>query len=265
MAIPLELISSGTSDTGMVREVNEDAFYENASQRLFIVADGMGGHQAGDVASGMVVEGIPPCFPTETMLPSEELDECILDSIAKVNGSIHEMAQNSPDKHGMGTTLVLLYALQNRVRVAHVGDSRAYLIRGERITQITDDHSWINQQVKAGVISKEEAEKSAHKNVILRAVGTRPTVEAELGTIDIAPMDRLLLCSDGLSNMLSPVEMWDIVTHASTLKGGARKLIEAANNAGGTDNITALLVQFVPRPRRLIDRLHWFFYRQVAR
>ncbi len=165
----------------------------------------------------------------------------------------------------MGSTLVAMHASPERVCIAHVGDSRAYLVRGERITQLTEDHSLVNAQLKAGVINPEEAAHSPNRNVIMRAVGTQPQVEADFTSLVPEPMDRILLCSDGLSGRVEPPQIWDITTQAVTLQIGVRRLIDAANQNGGPDNITAVLVQFVPRPRRFLHKLYWFFSRQVAK
>ncbi|MBE7557975.1 Stp1/IreP family PP2C-type Ser/Thr phosphatase [bacterium] len=261
MIIPLEIIAAGRTDTGRVRECNEDAYALDHARHLYLVADGMGGHQAGDVASRLLVEELPRHF---TPPFDDDVGAVLKRAVAAANAALFETARAQENRRGMGSTLVALYATPQQATLAHVGDSRAYLIRGERISQLTEDHSLVNAQLHAGLLTPEQAAASPNRNVITRAVGTHRQVEADVTTFTPEPMDRVLLCTDGLSNLVEPAQIWEIVTRAVTLGIGVRRLIEAANRAGGNDNITAVLVQFVPRPRRFLHKLYWFFSRQVA-
>lgn len=262
MAIPMEIIAHGGSDVGRSREHNEDAFLVDSEQRLYVVADGMGGHSAGEVAARLVVEELAGHFHVGE---ADEAPAALEAAVRAANAAVFQAARAESARRGMGSTVVALHADPRRVSIAHVGDSRAYLVRGERIQQLTEDHSLVNAQLQAGALTPEEAAASPHRNVILRAVGAAESVAVDVACFAPEPMDRVLLCSDGLSNLVPPAGIWEITTHAVTLRLAVRRLIEAANQAGGHDNITALIVQFVPRPRGVLHKLCWHFSRQVAK
>jgi serine/threonine protein phosphatase PrpC len=240
----------GMSDTGLKRTENEDRYYIGDAKGYCILADGMGGRLYGEVASSMAVEVLTTRI--ESQLPqslgrlerSEQaamvvnlLDEWIRDA----NRIIFERGQQDDRYQEMGTTLLVLFVLDRQIVLAHVGDSRAYRFRGGEITQLTEDHSFVNSQVKSGVLTEEEAARSHQKNIITRALGTAAKVKPDIQVLPFQPGDLFLLCSDGLSDMVPPVRMAEILGKGTSMKEIARELIAAANDAGGRDNITVVL------------------------
>jgi serine/threonine protein phosphatase PrpC len=247
----LYLIAAGHSDPGQRRLLNEDTWRiaheaETAPMwpsrgRLFVVADGMGGHAAGEVASELAVETLlaeyygPDDNPTP---PRMRLEQAILTA----NDRIYEQASAQLTQAGMGTTLVAAVLYQDRLIVANVGDSRAYLVRDGQARQITRDHSWVAEQVRAGTLSPQEAETHIYRNVVTRCLGHRPLIQIDIFDLDLQPEDAVLLCSDGLSNMVTEEQMAQVL--ATELPGTAtRRLVDLANQAGGPDNITAVVLK----------------------
>lgn len=221
--------------TGLVRKANEDALFARAP--VFAVADGMGGAQAGEVASGLAVKAFE-WFVPQTSSPEEELRRLI----TRVNGNIHELAVADPARSGMGTTLTVAVVRGKSVTLAHVGDSRAYLLRDGDLTQLTEDHSLVGEMLRSGQITSAEAEEHPQRSIITRALGVDPKIEIDTKTLDWRQDDLFLLCSDGLYSMV-PDE-----TVAAIMSGGdgvlssiTQALIEAANAAGGRDNITVVV------------------------
>lgn len=248
----METNSFGITDQGRVRSRNEDSYLKDDEVHLYVVADGMGGHAGGDVASKIAVEKIREAIVgwlsgdnTEPPKGDEPLstDETRMEAALKrANEQIFREAELKPEFRGMGTTTTGILVTNNQGTIAHVGDSRAYLLRGGVIRQITEDHSWVNEQVKAGFMTVEEARNHRLKNVITRSLGHEENVKVDLLRLDLAPGDKYLLCSDGLSNMVTDDEMNELVT-SNNGDEALQKLVDLANERGGFDNITAVLVE----------------------
>lgn len=234
------------SDIGRVRTVNEDrALVQDQPDgwALAIVADGMGGHQAGDIASAMAIEWIPQgLHPMDADLNGEQRGQRLRSAIEKANEKIFEYASERENYHGMGTTVVAVLASSESAVIAHIGDSRAYRIRGGHIEQLTEDHSLVNELVKSGQISREEAEHHPRRNVLTRALGTEPTIEVDVQEISWQSGDMLLLCSDGLSGLVDQQRILHTVLGEGDLEDKVRGLINEALAAGGDDNVTVVLM-----------------------
>ena len=233
------------TDVGIERKINQDYVYFTLKQtghlpNLFIVADGMGGHKAGDVASRYTVDEFVSLIENAT-----EKDDItvISEAVTKVNTMLLEKAKESPDYTGMGTTLVVATIKDEMLRVANVGDSRLYVIGTDGIRQITRDHSLVEEMVLAGQLSKSEARTHARKNVITRAIGVEEQVEPEMFSIDLKENSKVLMCSDGLTNMLEDAEILSIVRNNADIEDAARMLIDRANENGGKDNISVIIVE----------------------
>ncbi len=239
--------SAGRSDVGRVRSGNEDAYFADEARGVFIVADGMGGHAAGEVASQIVTEMVGPGVSQAVMegLTPAELQKVTLALIEQANRAILERADDEPEKRGMGTTLTLLTLMPEGHYLAdQVGDSRAYLLRDGELTQITRDHTVVQQQVDRGALTAEQARDHPLSHILTRALGTEEQVEADTYFDGVKPGDRFLLCSDGLSGMISDEQIKEIVsTPTDNLQEIADALVDAANQAGGMDNITALVIE----------------------
>lgn len=245
---------TGLSDPGMVRSHNEDSISQVPDHGLVILADGMGGYNAGEVASGIAVSLISAEMK-QTLNRQDAwragsgggkpLAESILrDQVKRANASVFRAAQSQPQYAGMGTTLVVALFFDNRVAVAHIGDSRTYRLRGDQFTQITRDHSLLQEQIDSGMITKEEARLSQHKNLVTRALGIDPDVEPEIHVHDVKPEDVYLLCSDGLNDMVEDEEIrLTLLTLRSNLPLAARQLVQMANDNGGRDNVSVILVR----------------------
>lgn len=238
---------AGKTDVGKVRQGNEDALFADEKRGVFIVADGMGGHVAGEVASQIVTETVGPGVSeaVEEGLRGEELTRRSLELVEEANRAIIQRADVEPDKRGMGTTLTLLVLLPESEYLLHqVGDSRAYLLRDSELRQITRDHTVVQQQVDRGALTPDQARDHPLSHILTRALGTENNVEADTYTDTIQPGDTFLLCSDGLSGMLTDTQINDILTQSTEdLQTVADGLVDAANSAGGVDNITALVVR----------------------
>ena len=231
------------TDTGRKRELNEDYVY--ASDRpvgnlpnLFIVADGMGGHNAGDFASEFTVKTM-----VEEIEDSFEKNPSIIfkKSIQTANQKLREIAAQDASKRGMGTTVVAATCLGKYLQVANVGDSRLYVIN-DTIKQITTDHSYVEEMIRRGNLEREDARSNPNKNIITRAVGAKSEVQVDIYVMELKPGDLLLMCSDGLSNMLEDEDMRMIVKRQRDVVEMAEKLVEAANENGGKDNISVILI-----------------------
>lgn len=235
------------TDKGKVRQHNEDsgAVIRNKSgQRLAIVADGMGGHRAGDVASSLTVEQLVAKWNNiETIEKADDAETWLKSSILDVNRFVFDYQATHPECEGMGTTIIAAIATENFLTIAHVGDSRCYLYNEEGFKQITEDHSLVNELVRMGQITKEDAEHHPRKNVVLRALGTDTNLEIDIMTLIFEQDDQLLICSDGLSNKVSDQEMKDIIDSDYTLEQKATALIQQANVNGGEDNISVCLIE----------------------
>lgn len=252
----MKLKYAGMTHVGMKRTHNEDALYLLPEESLYIVADGMGGHASGEVASQMAVETVTSFFrmttrDEEVTWPFKEEKNLRYDENRLVAGikfsnqRIFEAAAREARFKGMGTTIVTAFFTQGGAYLGHVGDSRGYRVRDGRIEQITDDHSLLNDYIKANKLTPEEIEHFPHKNVIVRALGMKETVQVDVNRLDPKPNDYYLLCSDGLSSMIGDDRILENILSARDLESACENLIGSANAAGGTDNITVALIQFV--------------------
>ena len=251
---------AGKSDLGCVRTNNEDNFGYDTRYGVFVVCDGMGGQAAGEVASKIGVDTILDYFrkaggetgkyPLEGQ-PLEGVSEranALASSIRLANRSIFEAASKDAGHAGMGSTVVAALVKGNFLSIAHVGDSRIYLIRKDSIQQLTNDHSLVMEQVRRGLITQEEAEKSNMQNIIIRALGSEDTVEADVDDMVAQPGDILLLGTDGLTKYVKDAALLKLVKSAPTLSQACDALIQAARDGGGDDNITCILVRVVEQP-----------------
>jgi serine/threonine protein phosphatase PrpC len=247
---------AGETNVGMKRTHNEDNYSIFEEEGLFIVCDGMGGHASGEVASQMAVETLRDFFKETREDPeltwpykmdkSRRYEENrLITGIKLANLKIHEAAKREKRYHGMGTTLVSTFFVEEGVYLAHVGDSRIYRIRDKLIEQVTDDHSLLNDYIKMKKLSPEEIENFPHKNVIVRALGMKESVKVDTFFEAPKPGDIYLLCTDGLSGEITDPQMLEaFLAHPDDLQAACHALIEAANDAGGHDNVTVVLVRF---------------------
>ena len=241
------------TDPGMVRQQNEDAVTGNPSLGLVILADGMGGHNAGEVASGMATTMLRSEIERRfaQRLPSDPGSEgrpyahdVLAEEIARTNTAIFQAAKSQPQYAGMGTTLVAAVFHNNRVTVAHVGDSRLYRLRAGELTPITRDHSLLQEQIDAGMLTPEQARASMNKNLVTRALGVDPMVVVDVQTLDTEVGDIYLLCSDGLNDMVEDGEIGMTISMlAANLTLAATQLVQLANDNGGRDNVSVILVK----------------------
>lgn len=240
--------TASATDIGRIRLLNEDSHFIQNQINAFsvaVVADGMGGHRAGDMASQSAIEAIAPHL--SNIPEGSSIEECkmiIREAVYQANQNVYDLSIANPDLHGMGTTVVIVVATSKWFIVAHVGDSRVYLWESNvnRIHQLTSDHSVVGELMKKGQLTAEDAATHPHRNVLTRAVGTDLHVEMEIGNWMWNADDVLLLCSDGLSNMINEQKIRSIVSHSEPLKQRAKALIDAALKAGGEDNITVALI-----------------------
>ncbi len=238
----------GLSNKGLVREINQDSMYiprENCAP-LFIVADGMGGHKAGEVASKLSVDIIRKEISHKALniTDLEELASLIKGAIELANKEVYEYSLKHDDCKGMGTTLTLAYIFNDHLIVGHVGDSRAYYIRDNKLTRITEDHSLVNELIKTGEITLEEALSHPRRNVILRALGTSEDIEVDINKVKIKKDDIFIICSDGLTNMVDEKRVKEIFNKEKNMEYACKLAIEAAIHNGGKDNITVIGIRF---------------------
>jgi len=255
------------SDTGRVRTHNEDATLTDVSLGLAICADGMGGYQAGEVASAMAIRSLHEALGQELVnLVHGEVDDdtgyayeslLVRDAMVRCNAAVHRASQESAECAGMGTTVVLALFYDDRVTISHVGDSRAYRWRENRLEQLTVDHSMVQELVDGGFYSRDEALRVAGKHVLTRAIGIADGVAASIRELPVGTGDVFLLCSDGLTDMVGDDELATLLErHAHELSGCARAMIEAANEAGGHDNVSVVLCRAnAPFP---VSRANWY-------
>lgn len=249
---------AGKTDIGCVRKNNEDNFGYDSRYGIFVVCDGMGGQAAGEVASKMAVDTLLKYFrdagrhgtnsngnPTQT--PSSDA-ESLAGAIQLANRTIHEAGTGQMGRLGMGSTIVAALVRGHSLAIGHVGDSRIYLIRQGAIQQLTQDHSLVMEQVRLGYITQEQADKSELQNVILRALGADVEVEADVEDLVAMPGDTLLMTSDGLTRHVRDDEILTMINGCRSLEEGCSRLIQAAKDRGGDDNITCLLLRIVERP-----------------
>jgi len=243
MTPPIHLEMAGFTDTGMVRPHNEDCILLDVGHGFALLADGLGGYNAGEVASGMVVSLVAEGLRTQTAIDPVGL---LKREVAKANAVIFEASLRKPAYAGMGTTLVAAVFSDHRVTVAHVGDSRLYRLRAGRFEQLTRDHSLMQDQIDSGFISRMAARLSPQRSLLTKALGTEPLVAIELGAFDTLPEDLYLLCSDGLTEMLEDKDILrTLAAWQSNLPVAAQRLIQIANENGGLDNVSVILVRVV--------------------
>lgn len=255
MSLKGKLQFVGLSDTGRVRSHNEDAIGTNADIGLIVLADGMGGYKAGEVASALAVRTISEEIAGNLREARKQKShdsgyspETILlrKAITKANENIHQTAKSQPQCEGMGTTVVACLFYDNRVSIAHVGDSRLYRLRGDRFEQVTLDHSLLQELVSRGFYTPEEARKSLNKNLVTRALGIEPTVQVDVQEDVVLTGDVHLLCSDGLSDMVEDEDIHlTLSTFNANLDTAAQQLIRMANDNGGKDNVSVVLAKAV--------------------
>ncbi|MDG2374790.1 MAG: Stp1/IreP family PP2C-type Ser/Thr phosphatase [Woeseiaceae bacterium] len=244
------------TDTGKVRDHNEDAIGLNSDMGLLVLADGMGGYQAGEVASGIAVQTITDLASEGATREERNVIDphtglmrqtiVLRDAVARANKIISQTAQSQTHCEGMGTTLVAAMFYDNKISIAHVGDSRAYRLRNKQFEQLTMDHSLLQELVDRGFYSEEEAQRSTNRNYVTRALGVEPTVEVELQEYDVLPDDIYLLCSDGLSDMVEDEDIHlTISTFSANLNVVNEQLVQLANEHGGRDNVSVQLAQVV--------------------
>ena len=264
---------SEITDVGKVRDHNEDAIGSNTDIGLMVLADGMGGYNAGEVASGIAVQTITE-LASEGALREERNDVdptsgmmrqtiVLRDAIARANKIIFQTAQSQTHCEGMGTTLVAAMFYDNRVSIAHVGDSRAYRLRGGKFEQLTMDHSLLQELVDRGFYSEEEAQRSTNRNYVTRALGVEPSVDVEIQEFEVLPDDVYLLCSDGLPDMVEDEDIHlTIRTFNASLDVVGQQLVQLTNDHGGRDNVSIMLAQIIDSfaaKRGLMERITSIF------
>jgi PPM family protein phosphatase len=263
----------GVTDTGKVREHNEDTIATDGDIGLLVLADGMGGYNAGEVASGIAVKTVLNLIREQveredlTVLDKDtgmtRPSIILRDAINRANKIIYQTARSQPQCEGMGTTIVAALFFDNRVSIAHVGDSRMYRLRSDRFEQVTMDHSLLQELVDRGFYSAEEAQRAANKNYVTRALGVEPNVEVELQEAVVQKGDVYVLCSDGLSDMVEDDDIHlTISTFSANLDTVAKQLIQLANDNGGRDNVSAVMAQVLdafPANKGIVDKIfRWF-------
>ena len=248
LPVPLTIELSAAVDPGRARSNNEDSVALDDDVALAVLADGMGGYNAGEVASNMATSFIRTELgrwlrEAHSHASDAEVRRAMDICVDNANRAIFNAANSNPQYAGMGTTLVVAVFRENRLLVGHVGDSRAYRLRGGRLQQITRDHSLLQEQIDAGLITPEQAAFSANKNLVTRAVGVEDTVLLETHQHEVQPGDTYLMCSDGLSDMLDDASIGQVLLAHDSLGAACQALIDAANDAGGKDNISVVLVR----------------------
>ena len=258
------------SDTGRVRENNEDSFRLAPELNLFVLSDGMGGQASGEVASRLAAQTVVEyCREAETN-PSlafvgpriegvSATSNRLASAIRVANQVVHSEAEKDETRQGMGATVVAVRLVGERLTLAHVGDSRAYRLRNGEVEQLTQDHSFVADQVRKGVMTPEEAGNSKLQSVLLRALGPDAEVEVDVTEELVMEGDTLLLCSDGLTRELSDSQIAAVLEEEEDEQGAADRLVDLANRAGGGDNITVIVLRFVPKPVGAFARIgRWF-------
>jgi PPM family protein phosphatase len=263
----------GLTDTGKVREHNEDTIAFDADIGLLVLADGMGGYNAGEVASGIAVKTIVNLVREQVELQDLNVQDresglsrptiILRDAIHRANKIIYQTARTQPQCEGMGTTVVAALFFDNRVTIAHVGDSRLYRQRSDKLEQVTMDHSLLQELVDRGFYSAEEAQRAANKNYVTRALGVEPNVDVEIQESTVQKGDAYMLCSDGLSDMVEDEDIHlTINTFSDNLDTVAKQLIQLANDNGGRDNVSVVMATVLdafPAKTRIFDKiLGWF-------
>ncbi len=234
--------TAAQSDTGRLRQINEDSYLEDPKNGLFAVADGMGGHKAGEIASSMALEVLVSTL-TDDKPTRSRIEKKLKDAINEANKTIFSSSANQPEYKGMGTTIVAAVFDNKDLIIANVGDSRVYRIRNGEITRLTKDHTLLFEMIKRGEVDSKLARLHPLRNIITRALGTHRKVDADIKRHLLVDGDMFLLCSDGLTSMLEDKEILSIIKDAGSLNESVKCLIKQANKAGGEDNITVVLVE----------------------
>ena len=273
MSLKGKLRIVGLTDTGKIREHNEDTIALDPDIGLLVLADGMGGYNAGEVASGIAVKTIVSLVREQVEREDMSVHDrganlsrpsiILRDAIHRANKIIYQTARTQPQCEGMGTTVVAALFFDNRVTIAHVGDSRMYRQRNDKFEQVTMDHSLLQELVDRGFYSAEEAQRAANKNYVTRALGVEPNVEVELQEAAVQKGDVYVLCSDGLSDMVEDDDIHlTISTFSANLDTVAKQLIQLANDNGGRDNVSAVMAQVLdafPANKGIVDKIfRWF-------
>jgi protein phosphatase len=251
--------SAGVTDQGRIRQNNEDAFVADDALGLYAVSDGVGGLDAGEVASRMVIDALAEAAsglrsrkddtPAHGVARNEPREvRALRSAVTLANRRIFEKARSGPARGGMGATATAVVIRESTAYLAHVGDSRAYRLRSKAFEQLTADHSLVAEEVRAGRLTPEEARRSPHRNVITRAVGIDREVEVDVAALPMSPGDRFLLCTDGLTDMLTDAEIAAILGRMTPV-AAAQALVDVANVRGGRDNITAVVVEIAATER----------------
>jgi len=232
--VTLRFRAGAASDVGLVRDHNEDAYLVDDGLGLVAVADGMGGHRAGEVASTAALDALRIAFGAGAPID---------DAVAAANDIVFEQSVADRNLRGMGTTLTAgALGIDGTLLIGHVGDSRAYLLRDGALERITTDHSLVEELIQSGELTEEEAERDHRRSQITRALGLEPGVQVDLETIDLRPGDRVMLCSDGLTTMVREDAITEILGDGTSAEDAARRLVESANEAGGVDNTTVVVI-----------------------
>ncbi len=234
------------SNVGKVRNNNEDSYYvsENENYPLFIVADGIGGHNYGEIASNMAVEVIKNSIKTIDHYENlDELESDMINAISEANKSVYSKSQSADEFSGMGTTLTVLYIYYDSILIGHVGDSRIYAVNSKEIRQLTEDDTIVNRLLKSGEITQSEAQNHPKKNIITNAIGTDSRIDISLVQYNYAKGEYILMCTDGLTDMATNEEILEIINENKTPASISAKLLEKALEAGGKDNITLIILQ----------------------
>ena len=234
------------SDVGQKRKVNEDAagYFESKNNiPLMMVCDGIGGHNAGEIASAMALMSIGQAWEKTEFNDIEEVYQWLIQKITEANEAIFTRSAQYEDLYGMGTTVVVASIIGNQLMIANVGDSRAYVLRNFQLKQLTEDQSLVNALLKSGEITPEEAENHPNKNIVTQSLGVTSSVEIDFVRMTIKNEDTLILCSDGLSDMLSLEEIRNVMNHYSDVEQQVEKAVQEANEAGGRDNITVAIAK----------------------
>lgn len=256
----MQVASGGATDVGMVRTNNEDSYRIMGALNLFVLADGMGGEAHGEVASSLAVETVVKhCLegqqnPNAPLSGEEkpgltEKSRRLASAVHLANQEVFASASQNAEQRGMGATLTAAWIDDVNLSVAHVGDSRVYLLRTGVLQQLTSDHSLVAEQVRRGILTASEAESSTMQNVLLRALGTQPEVEADIEQVGLFPNDVLLICSDGLTRMVTEPEIAGALQSEPDPQKAAEKLVKLANEGGGVDNVTAIVVSLKPEAK----------------
>ena len=249
----MRLSVAARSDVGMIRSGNEDNFYASSQQGLFIVADGMGGHAAGEVASEMAVQIVTRELTTVKDVRADGVRLVVSRSLLRANSAIYQRTLSEVDKQGMGTTVSVLLLSHSRYLIGQVGDSRVYLLRDGALRQLTKDHSYVQEQVDAGFLTPEQARYHPYSNVITRCVGAGEHVEPDVYGGDVRAGDLFLVASDGLTGMVDDRRLQQLLLARVPPERLVDALINEANGRGGLDNITAIVVQVVSLDDPIID------------